>query len=97
MPTIPKVSIVIAEPKPVPTPVTVPVADQPKPAAEPARAAAELHAAPADPENAEERARRYAEAQKHPVVMELLKRFEADIVAREPGDTKAWEERMRRG
>ena len=47
--------------------------------------------------DAEERTKRYAEAQQHLLVQELLKRFEADIVAREPGDKRAWEERMRRG
>jgi len=53
--------------------------------------------APASPPDADERAKRYVDAQKHPVVQDLLKRFEADIVAREPGNRQAWEERMRRG
>lgn len=46
------------------------------------------------PADAEARARRYQEAQQHPLVKELLRRFEADIVAREPGDEKAWRERL---
>jgi len=54
-------------------------------------------ATPAAPPDADERAKRYTEAQKHPVVQDLIKRFEADIVAREPGNQQAWEERMRRG
>lgn len=54
--------------------------------------AARLGETPAD---AEERARRYRAAQEDPVVKELLRRFEADIVAREPGDRGVWEDRLR--
>ena len=53
--------------------------------------AARLGETPAD---AEERALRYRAAQDDPVVKELLKRFDADIVAREPGDRQAWEDRL---
>jgi len=53
--------------------------------------AARLGETPAD---AEDRARRYREAQDDPIVKDLLKRFEADIVAREPGDRQAWQDRL---
>jgi len=56
-----------------------------------ATVAARLGETPAD---AEDRARRYREAQDDPIVKDLLKRFEADIVAREPGDRQAWQDRL---
>nr|MBA3685864.1 hypothetical protein [Planctomycetota bacterium] len=43
---------------------------------------------------AQDRARRYKEAQNDPVIKELLARFEADIVAREPATRQEWEERL---
>jgi len=36
----------------------------------------------------------HKQAQDDPIVKDLLKRFEADIVAREPGDRQAWQDRL---
>ncbi len=45
---------------------------------------------------ADDRIKRYEQALTDPTVREWIKRFEADILAREPGDRTAWLERLKR-
>ena len=42
----------------------------------------------------DERQRRYREAERHPLVQELLKRFEGDLTTREMVDFSTWLERL---
>jgi len=45
---------------------------------------------------ADDRIRRYEQALTDPTVRDWIKRFEADILSREPGDRTAWLERLKR-
>jgi|GEM_PF-3619131 len=45
---------------------------------------------------ADDRIRRYEQALTDPTVRDWIKRFEADILSREPGDRSAWLERLKR-
>ncbi len=51
---------------------------------------------PVAPPSPDERVRRYEQALTDPIVRDLIKRFEADIIAREPGDKTTWLERLKK-
>ncbi|HYE07902.1 MAG TPA: hypothetical protein VEL07_20460 [Planctomycetota bacterium] len=73
-----------ATPAPAPTATAAPATPAPAPTATAAPAPPVIPAAtPAPATEAAERARRYHEAQSHELVRDLIKRFDADIVARE--------------
>lgn len=44
----------------------------------------------------DDRIRRYEQALTDPMVQDLLKRFEADIISREVGDEQTWQDKLKR-
>jgi len=87
---------VVAAPVPAPVAASVPAPVAAPSAAPKPPPSAPVPAAPATSPSADERIRRYEQALTDPTVRDLIKRFEADILAREPGDKTAWMERLKR-